>query len=55
LNARAAAAEVRQLGWVDLLRVERYEADNKARKTVFEAVQRRQAELARPPFVEKAS
>ena len=51
LNARSAAAAVRELGPVDLLKVERYESENKARKTVFEAVARRRTELSRPPFV----
>ena len=52
LNARAAAAAVRELGPVDLLKIERYETDNKSRKTVFEAVTRRRTELSRPPFVD---
>jgi len=52
LNARAAAAAVRELGFVELLKVERYEAQNKARKTVFESIERQRVLLTREPFVE---
>jgi len=54
LNARAAAAQVRKLEWIDVLRVERYESDRKGRKTVLEAVARRKARLLKPPFVDEA-
>ena len=55
LNARAAAAEVRKLDSVGLAKVLDYETSNKARKTVFEAIERRRTELAKPPFVEEAA
>jgi hypothetical protein len=50
LNARAAASSVRQLGRVDLLKVEHYERENKGRKTVFQAIDRRRVVLNKPPF-----
>ncbi len=50
LNARAAAAAVRELGNVGLLKIERIERDGKARKTVFEAIERRRDQLRKPPF-----
>jgi hypothetical protein len=52
LNARKAAAAVRTLSWVELLRLERYEADRKNRKTVLEAIERRRVVLNKPPYVE---
>jgi hypothetical protein len=55
LNARGAAAAVRSLGSVDLLRVERIEKDGKDRKTVAEAIERRRVEIQRPPFREDAA
>lgn len=55
LNARGAAAAVRTLGPVDLLRVERIEKDGKARKTVAQAIERRRIEIQRPPFREDAA
>ena len=54
LNARGAAAAVRTLDSVDLLRVERIEKDGKDRKTVAEAIERRRVEIQRPPFRETA-
>ena len=54
LNARAAADAVRDLGWVELLRVERYETSNKSRKTVFQAIERRQEKLNKMPYREAA-
>jgi hypothetical protein len=39
LNARNAARAVRDLGWLDLLRVRRIEESTKARKTVLDAVE----------------
>ena len=55
LNARSAANAVRELEWVELLRVQRYEADNKKRKTVFEAIERRRVQLNKQPFVGEAA
>lgn len=55
LNARAAAAAVRDLDWVDLLKIEKIEKVGKGRKTVFEAISRRQNELEKPPFRENAA
>ena len=55
LNARAAADTVRELGVVDLLRIERIEKAGKARKTVFEAIERRRNQLQKPPFRESAA
>ncbi|MGB0639149.1 MAG: hypothetical protein ACPGTU_07455 [Myxococcota bacterium] len=55
LNARAAAAAVRELSWVDLLKIEKIERVGKGRKTVFEAIERRQNELEKPPFRENAA
>ncbi len=55
LNARAAAAAVRELDWVDLLKIEKIEKVGKGRKTVFEAIVRRQTELEKPPFRENAA
>jgi hypothetical protein len=50
MNARAAAGAVRELDLVSLLKVERFEGENKARKTVAEAIERRRKELSKPPF-----
>lgn len=50
LNARAAAGAVRDLDLVALLKVERFEGENKTRKTVFQAIERRRKELSKPPF-----
>ena len=55
LNARAAADTVRGLGLVDLLKIERIEKSGKARKTVFEAIERRRNQLQKPPFKENAA
>ena len=52
LNARAAASAVRELDRVGLLKVQEYEAANKNRKTVYEAIARRQVELSKPRFVD---
>jgi len=52
LNARSAATRVRDLGWVELLQVERHEAERKNRKTVIDAIARRRAQLNKPPFAE---
>ena len=49
LNARNAAAAVRELDFVGLAKVSKYEAANKNRKTVFQAIAGRQAVLAKPP------
>ena len=50
LNARSAGAAVRDLGVVGLLKIERIEKAGKNRKTVFEAIDRRRNQLAKPPF-----
>jgi len=50
LNARSAGAAVRGLGLVGLLKIERIEKAGKNRKTVFEAIDRRRNQLAKPPF-----
>jgi hypothetical protein len=50
MNARTAAGAVRELDLVSLLKVERFEGENKARKTVSEAIVRRRKELSKPPF-----
>ena len=55
LNARAAAATVRDLGTVGLLKIEKIEAAGKNRKTVFEAIERRRSELSKPPFRDSAA
>jgi hypothetical protein len=55
LNARSAAAAVRELNWVDLLKIEKIEKVGKGRKTVFEAIGRRQNDLEKPPFRENAA
>lgn len=47
LNARRAAAAVREMNLVQLERVERYERAHKNRKTVLDAVARRRERLAR--------
>lgn len=54
LNARAAAAAVRELGVTGLLQIERIEKAGKGRKTVFQAISRRRTELQKPPFREPA-
>lgn len=55
LNARGAADAVRNLDVVDLLKIERIERSGKGRKTVFDAIDRRRAQLAKPPFREAAA
>jgi hypothetical protein len=50
MNARTAASAVRTLGLVDLLKVEQIETASKARKTVFEAIERQRKLLQKPPF-----
>ena len=55
LNARAAAAAVRDLNHVDLLKIEKIESATKNRKTVIEAIERRRLTLAKPPFRETAA
>ncbi len=55
LNARTAAAEVRTLDSVGLIKILEHETANKARKTVFEAIERRRTKLAKPPFVESTA
>ena len=55
LNARAAADTVRELGLVELLKIERIEKAGKGRKTVFEAIERRRNQLQKPPFRENAA
>ena len=50
LNARAAASAVRELDQVGLLKIERIEDAGKGRKTVYEAIERRRAQLQKPPF-----
>jgi len=49
LNARNAAVAVRELDLVGLAKVAKYEAANKNRKTVFQAIDRRRTVLAKPP------
>ncbi len=55
LNARAAAAAVRELGVTGLLQIEKIERAGKGRKTVFEAIERRRTELQKPPFREQGA
>jgi hypothetical protein len=55
LNARAAAAAVRELSAVGLLKIEKIESAGKNRKTVFEAIERRRSELSKPPFRDSAA
>ena len=50
MNARTAASAVRELGAVDLLRIQQIETAGKGRKTVFEAIERRRLQLQKPPF-----
>ncbi|MDP6933675.1 MAG: hypothetical protein QGG40_12205 [Myxococcota bacterium] len=45
LNARKAMAAIKDLGRVDLLRVRRFEAENKNRKTVLAAIDRELKQL----------
>jgi Fe-S oxidoreductase len=52
LNARTAADAVRTLDRVGLAKVARYEAANKNRKTVFQAIERRKGQLDKPPFAD---
>lgn len=55
LNARAAANAVRELGVTGLLQIEKIETAGKSRKTVFEAIERRRAELQKLPFRDKGA
>jgi len=50
MNAKAAARSVRGLGWVELLRVKRWEESGKNRKTVLDAVTREQDKLRAEPL-----
>lgn len=50
LNAKTAAKAVRGLGWVELLRVRRFEEATKSRKTVLEAVGRELDRLRAEPL-----
>ena len=47
LNAKKAMAAIKDLGRVDLLRVRRFEAENKNRKTVLDAIDAALARLQR--------
>jgi len=55
LNARSAGAAVRGLSVGGLLKIERIEKAGKNRKTVFQAIERRRNQLAKPPFREAAA
>ncbi len=50
LNVKQVQAAVQTLSFVDLLRVRRYEAAKKARKTVLAAVERECASRVAPPI-----
>lgn len=55
LNARAAADAVRDLGTTGLLQIEAIEKNGKGRKTVFEAIERRRAQLQKLPFRDRGA
>jgi len=55
LNARAAVDAVRELVTTGLLQIEVIEKNGKARKTVFEAIDRRRSQLQKAPFRDRGA